>query len=133
MIHVVTTAPTTRRHDKIPGYVVGGKTGTAQIWDPKAGAWLADTYNHTFVGFVGTAARGDHPRALPTRIPSRAQGQFQPGDDLERAVGRVAMDAISALDLPPLAAGATSTVAPTVPTQQPAMPDPRRPPPSTRP
>jgi len=40
----------------VPGYVMGGKTGTAQIWDPKAnhghGAWKA-TYNYSFVGYVG--------------------------------------------------------------------------------
>ena len=43
-------------------------------------------------------------------------------------------DAMTTLDLPPQIAGATSTVAPTVPTQQPGMPEvPDVPPPSTRP
>ena len=40
----------------IPGYHVGGKTGTAQIWDPKAnkgrGAWKHNKFNYTFVGYV---------------------------------------------------------------------------------
>jgi stage V sporulation protein D (sporulation-specific penicillin-binding protein) len=33
-------------------YVVGGKTGTAQIADPKGG-YYANKYNGTFIGFVG--------------------------------------------------------------------------------
>ena len=36
MNHVVTTVPFYRDRTLVPGYDVGGKTGTAQIWDPKA-------------------------------------------------------------------------------------------------
>ena len=45
-------------HDRtiVPGYDVGGKTGTAQIWDPKAdhgrGAWKQNLFNYSFVGFI---------------------------------------------------------------------------------
>ena len=53
MIHVVDAGPNYAAETKIDGYVVGGKTGTAQIWDARAGDWMPDTYNHTFVGFVG--------------------------------------------------------------------------------
>ena len=53
MVHVVETGPHYAEETLIPGYVVGGKTGTAQIWDPSAGDWMENTYNHTFVGFVG--------------------------------------------------------------------------------
>jgi stage V sporulation protein D (sporulation-specific penicillin-binding protein) len=38
-------------------YIVGGKTGTAQIADPKGG-YFGDKYNGTFMGFVG----GDKPQ-----------------------------------------------------------------------
>ena len=45
----------------IPGYEIGGKTGTAQIWDVSKwnkktrtkGAWKERRFNHSFVGFVG--------------------------------------------------------------------------------
>jgi cell division protein FtsI (penicillin-binding protein 3) len=37
----------------IPGYEVGGKTGTAQIWNTRTGDWKERRFNHTFVGFIG--------------------------------------------------------------------------------
>ncbi len=47
----------------IPGYMIGGKTGTAQIWDPSIGSngdWKRNRFNHSFVGFVGA----NRPEAL---------------------------------------------------------------------
>ena len=56
MDHVVTTVPFYRDRTLIPGYHVGGKTGTAQIWDAKAnkgrGAWKHNKFNYSFVGYV---------------------------------------------------------------------------------
>ena len=43
----------------VDGYTVGGKTGTAQIWDSKKGQWRGDIYNFSFVGFIGRQA--NHP------------------------------------------------------------------------
>ncbi|MEX1296224.1 MAG: penicillin-binding protein 2 [Candidatus Limnocylindrales bacterium] len=37
----------------IPGYDIGGKTGTAQIWNTKKGQWKKKRFNHSFIGFVG--------------------------------------------------------------------------------
>jgi len=34
----------------VPGYEVGGKTGTAQVPDPVNGGYIADAYNHSFIG-----------------------------------------------------------------------------------
>ncbi|MCY7419570.1 MAG: penicillin-binding protein 2 [Chloroflexi bacterium] len=44
----------------IPRYQVGGKTGTAQIWRNDEGRWDPDTFNFSFVGYVG----GDRPAAV---------------------------------------------------------------------
>ena len=56
MDHVVTEVPFYRDRTLIQGYKVGGKTGTAQIWDPKAnkgrGAWKHNKFNYSFVGYV---------------------------------------------------------------------------------
>jgi cell division protein FtsI/penicillin-binding protein 2 len=57
MRHVVTEVPFYRDRTLVPGYDVGGKTGTAQIWDPTAnggkGAWKRNLFNYSFVGFIG--------------------------------------------------------------------------------
>jgi cell division protein FtsI (penicillin-binding protein 3) len=57
MRHVVTEVPFYRDRTQVPGYDVGGKTGTAQIWDPKAnggkGAWKRNLFNYSFVGYIG--------------------------------------------------------------------------------
>jgi cell division protein FtsI/penicillin-binding protein 2 len=57
MAHVITEVPTYTKRTLVPGYYVGGKTGTAQIWDPKArngrGGWKHNLFNYTFVGYIG--------------------------------------------------------------------------------
>jgi cell division protein FtsI (penicillin-binding protein 3) len=48
-------------------YIVGGKTGTAQIADP-SGGYYGDKYNGTYMGFVG----GDKPQyVIVVRVNSR--------------------------------------------------------------
>ena len=57
MNHVVTEVPFYRDRTLIKGYDVGGKTGTAQIWDTSArggkGAWKHNLFNYSFVGYIG--------------------------------------------------------------------------------
>jgi cell division protein FtsI/penicillin-binding protein 2 len=102
MTHVVTSVPWYNEGTHIPGYHVGGKTGTAQIWDTKRHQWFPNTYNFTFVGFVGQHA----PRAvIAVRIHSAkprvvAVGDFQLGITSYELFRRIATDTISTLDIP---------------------------------
>ena len=56
MNRVVTTVPTYKSRTRVPGYEVGGKTGTAQIWDAKMnggrGGWKHNLFNYSFVGYI---------------------------------------------------------------------------------
>jgi cell division protein FtsI (penicillin-binding protein 3) len=57
MQHVVVTVPSYNQATYVPGYFVGGKTGTAQIWDPSLnggkGDWMDPIFNYSFYGWVG--------------------------------------------------------------------------------
>jgi cell division protein FtsI/penicillin-binding protein 2 len=59
MHHVVATVPFYRDRTLIPGYYVGGKTGTAQIWDSDIGNWKTGVFNFSFVGYIGR--QSGHP------------------------------------------------------------------------
>ncbi|MEO6349614.1 MAG: penicillin-binding protein 2 [Candidatus Limnocylindrales bacterium] len=107
MVHVVEAGPHYAEETLIPNYVVGGKTGTAQIWDQRAGDWMPDTYNHTFVGFVG----GDRPEAvILVRIhDTEPRVRRSWGTTLEitsnELFRRVALDAIDVLEIQPVGSG----------------------------
>ncbi len=123
MIHVVDAGPHYAVETKINGYVVGGKTGTAQIWDTASGNWLPDTYNHTFVGFIGNP---DPQLIILVRIhDTEPRVQKSWGMTLEMTSNElfrhVALDAIAALNIPPLpgSQGPTSGATP-APTSAPA-------------
>jgi len=105
MTHVIHTVPWYRDNTVVPGYVMGGKTGTAQIWDPTAnhgrGGWKS-TYNYSFIGYIGKG----HPQlvvaiaiheATPLRI---AQGDLPLPVESYELFRRVATDAMTTLDLP---------------------------------
>jgi cell division protein FtsI/penicillin-binding protein 2 len=104
MERVVNVVPFYRARTLIPGYLVGGKTGTAQIWDSKTGRFRTDVYNFSFIGFVG--------RKTPELVVAVQVNQGRPiinvPGDMENAVEsfelfrRIATDAMSTLDLPPV-------------------------------
>ena len=106
MRHVVTEVDTYRSRTLVPGYVVGGKTGTAQIWDPKArkgrGDWKDEVYNFSFVGFIGKKK----PELIVAIRINEARPRVRGQGDLSMPVmsfelfRRVATDAITMLDKP---------------------------------
>ena len=57
MEHVVKAVPSYDQATYLPNYYLGGKTGTAQIWDPSLdhgkGGWKENIYNYSFFGWVG--------------------------------------------------------------------------------
>ena len=104
MERVVNVVPFYRARTLIPGYLVGGKTGTAQIWDSKTGSFRTDVYNFSFVGFVGRTAP---ELVVAVRVTEGKPLVNRPGD-MEKAVEsfelfrRIATDAMTTLDLPPI-------------------------------
>ena len=105
--HVVTEVAFYAQGTLAEGYYVGGKTGTAQIWDPTLnkgrGDWKQNIFNYSFVGFIGH----DKPRLVvavrinegtPTVVKQGSLDMPVMSFELFR---RVATDAIKILDLPP--------------------------------
>ncbi len=119
MRHVVTTVPF-YHETLIPGYDVGGKTGTAQIWNPKAnhgrGAWKHNIFNYSFIGYIGRE-KGRPDLVVAIRIeegtPTVAKlGQLEMPVMSFALFRRIALDAITTPDLVPgRRAPADSTVA----------------------
>jgi cell division protein FtsI/penicillin-binding protein 2 len=107
MQHVVTAVKSYDQATYIPGYFVGGKTGTAQIWDPTLnrgrGGWIENVYNYSFYGWVGH----DKPdltigvviyEGRPTKI---GQGVLPLSVQSTELFRRVATDATVTLKIPP--------------------------------
>jgi cell division protein FtsI/penicillin-binding protein 2 len=107
MNHVIETVPFYKNRTLVPGYEVGGKTGTAQIWDPKArggkGAWKNNLFNYSFVGYI---AREKHTPDLVVAIrieegrPTIARvGQLEMPVMSFQLFRRIATNAITTPDL----------------------------------
>jgi cell division protein FtsI/penicillin-binding protein 2 len=107
MQHVVTAVKSYDQATYIPNYYVGGKTGTAQIWDPSLdrgqGGWIPNVYNYSFYGWVGH----DKPdltigvviyEGKPTKI---GQGVLPLSVQSTELFRRVATDAAVTLKIPP--------------------------------
>jgi cell division protein FtsI/penicillin-binding protein 2 len=102
---------------QVPGYWLGGKTGTAQVWDAEHHRWFSNTFNFSCVGFIGRAV--GHPDLIvAVRIqnanPARnAEGQLVLPIVSAELFRRVATDAVTTpgllpiLDVSAAAAGAS--------------------------
>lgn len=105
LAHVVEEVPLYRDRTLVPGYVVGGKTGTAQIWDPTlndgAGGWIPNAYNYTFVGYIG---RTEPELIVAVRIAHAEPKSIRPGYQVLPVYSfelfrRIATDAMATLGL----------------------------------
>ena len=116
MAHVITGGPASYgKGTLIPGYLVGGKTGTAQIWDPTLddgkGGWMPETYNYSFYGYVGRSS----PEVMISAVVHEGtptlvrQGQLPLPEESYQLFRRVATDAVSSLGIPPRSSSATAS------------------------
>jgi cell division protein FtsI/penicillin-binding protein 2 len=112
MHHVVATVPFYRDRTLIRGYDVGGKTGTAQIWDTKAnhgrGGWKHNIFNYSFAGYIARET-GRPDLVVAIRIeegkPTIAKlGQLEMPVMSFELFRRIAHDAITTPDLLPTGA-----------------------------
>jgi cell division protein FtsI/penicillin-binding protein 2 len=102
MHHVTGSVPWYADGSLIRGYEVGGKTGTAQVWDAEKGSYTYNRFNFSFIGYVG----GDEPAAIIAvrigeAVPGvRGQGQLELGITSYQLFRRIAVDTIARLDIP---------------------------------
>jgi cell division protein FtsI (penicillin-binding protein 3) len=100
--HVTSSVPWYAEGSLIRGYQIGGKTGTAQVWDSAHGTYTRNLFNFSFVGFAG----GDAPRAVvavrigPARPNAIAQGDLELIITSYQLFHRIATDALARLDVP---------------------------------
>jgi len=106
LLEHVLDSPWYEAESNVPGYWVGGKTGTAQVWDPVNKRWFFNIYNFSCVGFIGRE-EGRPDLVVAVKIgeapPNRnAVGQFFLPVTSTELFRRVATDAITTPGLLPV-------------------------------
>ena len=102
---------------QVAGYWVGGKTGTAQVWDSEQHRWAFNLYNFSCIGFIGRQV-GHPDLVIAVRIqdahPNRnAQGQLVLPVTSTGLFRRIATDAVTTPGLLPVLEPADPTTAAT--------------------
>jgi cell division protein FtsI (penicillin-binding protein 3) len=101
MLKLVVTSGTGHRA-AVPGYVVAGKTGTAQKVDPATGRYSTVDHVASFVGFVPAT----HPALVILAALDSPRGLRNEGGDVAAPLfARVAESALRVLAVPPDEAG----------------------------
>jgi cell division protein FtsI/penicillin-binding protein 2 len=106
MEHVL-TIPWYKPLTTVPGYDLGAKTGTAQVWDSKHHRWFPNTYNFSCIGFIART-QGHPDLIIAVQIhngrPSRnAKTQIIMPVASTELFRRIATDAITTPGLVPVA------------------------------
>ena len=101
--HVIEEVPFYRDRTLVPGFHVGGKTGTAQIWDAERDRWKHNLFNYSFVGYIAREA-GIPDLIVAVRVeegtPTIARvGQLEMPVMSFELFRRIATDAITTPDL----------------------------------
>lgn len=97
MMELVTQEGGTGTLAAVPGYRVGGKTGTAQKVDPVTGGYSADKRVASFVGF----APANHPRIVILVVIDEPKTQVYGGLVAAPVFSRLAGQALLYLGVPP--------------------------------
>ena len=106
LLEHVLKSPWYEAESQVPGFWVGGKTGTAQVWDAEHQRWFFNIYNFSCVGFIGRE-KGHPDLVVAVKIgeapPNRnALGQFYLPVTSTELFRRVATDAIGTPGLLPV-------------------------------